>query len=440
LRYIYKKIDNILMEFKMLVEFRVANFRSICEEQCLSFAASSDKLHEDSHCLQTGRPGVAKLLRSAVVYGANASGKSNLISALMTMQHLVLNSTRLLEAQFREQFTPFLLDSVSRQTPTRFEITVIIGNLRYQYGFSFDVERIQSEWLLVYESNKAQRWFEYQYNPETGTNDWQPFSVHLKSEKKGQRELWKANTGARSLFLTQASQSNSIQLQSLFNWFANDLIVFPAHAQFNLLPTLQRLGEGHYKKWVLNLMNAADIHISDIRVEIRKGQQQIEFRLEPGKTPEFQSFDGEMPVIEFAHKTSDGQEQWFDARFESFGTLRLLGYAAPLLDALENGKLIVVDEFDTSLHPLLTRFILQMLHSPQLSVKGAQMWITTHDTSLLDPYLLRRDQVWFVEKKKNQSTEIYALMEFSPRKNEAIERGYLQGRYGAIPFLSDFLF
>ena len=130
----------------------------------------------------------------------------------------------------------------------------------------------------------------------------------------------------------------------------------------------------------------------------------------------------------------------FDHRFESFGTLRLLGYAAPLLDALENGKLIVVDEFDTSLHPLLTRFILRMLHSPLLSKKGAQMWMTTHDTSLLDPHLLRRDQVWFVEKKKDQSTELYALMEFSPRKNEAIERGYLQGRYGAIPFLSDFLF
>lgn len=105
-----------------------------------------------------------------------------------------------------------------------------------------------------------------------------------------------------------------------------------------------------------------------------------------------------------------------------------------------NGKLIVVDEFDTSLHPLLTRYILKMLHSPHLSGKGAQMWMTTHDTSLLDPYLLRRDQVWFVEKKKDQSTELYGLLEFSPRKGGAIERGYLQGRYGAIPFLSEFLF
>lgn len=423
----------------MLIEFRVSNFRSIREEQCLSFAASNDKSHDATHCLEVGQPGVPRLLRSAVIYGANASGKSNMIFALMTMQLLVLNSTRLLEAQFREQFTPFLLDSDARKAPAKFEITVVIGELRYQYGFSFDAERIRSEWLLVYQSTKAQRWFEYHYNPETGENDWQPFSVHFKGEKKGQRELWKANTGARSLFLTQAVQSNSLQLQPVFNWFANDLIVLPARAEFNLMPTLQRLDDPHYKEWVLRLMNAADIHISDIKVEKRKGQQ-IEFMLEPGKAPELRTFDGDIPDVEFCHKTIDGKEQWFDRRFESYGTLRLLGYAAPLLDALENGKLIVVDEFDTSLHPLLTRYILKLLHNPHLSAKGAQMWMTTHDTSLLDPYLLRRDQVWFVEKKKDQSTELYALMEFSPRKSDAIERGYLQGRYGAVPFLSNFLF
>lgn len=424
----------------MLVEFRVGNFRSIQTEQCVSFAASTDKSHEDTHCLETGRPGVPRLLRSAVIYGANASGKSNMIFALMTMQLLVLNSTRLLEAQFREQFTPFLLDSEARKAPTEFEITVIIGELRYQYGFSFDAERICGEWLLVYQSTKAQRWFEYHYNPETGENDWQPFSVHFKGAKKGQREVWKANTGARSLFLTQAVQSNSLQLQPLFNWFANDLIVFSARAEFNLMPTLQRLDDPHYKEWVLCLMNAADIHTSDIKVEKRwkrKGEQ-IELMLEPGKALAPRTFDGDIPDVAFCHKTTDGKDQWFDRRFESHGTLRLLGYAAALLDALENGKLIVIDDFDTSLHPLLTRYILKLLHSPHLSAKGAQMWMATHDTSLLDPSLLRRDQIWFVEKKKDQRTELYALVEYRPRKSEAIERGYLQGRYGAVPFLSNF--
>jgi predicted ATP-dependent endonuclease of OLD family len=401
--------------------------------------ASNDRAHAETHCFETATHGAKRLLRSAVTYGANASGKSNLILALMTMQRLILNSTRLLESEFREQFTPFLLDAESRYQPTRLEVMLAIGDCRYQYGFSFDENRILGEWLLVYRLAKAQRWFEYHYNTETGENEWQPFSVHFKGERKGQRDLWRASTGKRSLFLTQAAQSNSLQLQPLLQWFANSLVIFPVQTPFNLTSASQRLEDPRYKQWVLRLLNAADIHISDIRIKKRK-RARLEFKPESALQDDLPEAESEYSVVQFAHESADGQQQWFDARFESFGTLRLLGYATPLLDALENGKLIVVDEFDTSLHPLLTRFILKILHSPQLSSKGAQMWITTHDTSLLDPYLLRRDQIWFVEKNKEQCTELYALLEFSPRKNEAIERGYLHGRYGAIPFLNDFLF
>jgi AAA15 family ATPase/GTPase len=424
----------------MLIEFRVANFRSIRSEQCLSFAASSSyKELSQTHCIDTDKTAVPRLLRSTAIYGANASGKSNLIFALMSMQQLVLNSTRFLEPQFSEHYTPFLLDADSCRQPTRFEIMLLLDGVRYQYGFSYDIGRIREEWLLVYKTNKAQRWFEYRYNEATGENDWEPFSSHFKSEKKGQRELWKANTGVRTLFLTQAAQSNSQLLQPLFNWFANDLIILPARAEFNLLPTLQRLDDSQYKEKVLRLMSAADMHISNIKVEKRKGQQ-IEFGFTSDTQPVFRTSNTEIPEIKFCHASSDGEEQWFDRRYESYGTQRLLGYAGPLLDALENGKLIVVDEFDTSLHPLLTRYILQMLHTPRLSHNGAQLWFTTHDASLLDPDLLRRDQVWFVEKKKEQSTELYSLLEFNPRKSEAIERGYLQGRYGAVPLLNEFMF
>lgn len=420
----------------MIVDFRVTNFRSIRSEQCLSFVASADKTHRGTHTVETGRSDVAHLLRSAVLYGANASGKSNLIHAMTTMQSLILHSSHLLQNQFAEHYTPFLLDGVSADDPTEFEVTLVIGELRYQYGFRYDAQRIAGEWLLVYRTNKAQRWFEYHYNSETDKYEWQPFSVYFKGEKKGQRDLWRLNTGQRTLFLTQAAQSNSAQLKPLFDWFANDLVVLPARAEFNLAPTLQRLGDPVYKDWVLRLMNAADIHITDIKVQSRKGQQ-IEFTLEPGKAPESVATDSDIPDVEFCHQTDDGKQQWFDRRYESHGTMRLLSYAAPLLQTMEQGKLLVIDEFDTSLHPLLTRYILKLLHSPQLSVKGAQLWMTTHNTSLLDPLLLRRDQVWFVEKKNDQSTELYALAAFSPRKQEAIERGYLQGKYGAVPFLSN---
>lgn len=419
----------------MLVEFRVTNFRSIREEQCLSFVATADKTLDETHCIATGSSAVPKLLRSAVVYGPNASGKSNLIFALITMQTMVLTSTRLLEPQYRDLYTPFRLDDHSANQPTEFEITIMLEGVRYQYGFAFDAECIRDEWMLVYEANKPQRWFEYHYNTDTNQKDWEPFSAYFKGNKK----VWMENTPPKALFLTQASQSNSAQLLPLFNWFARDLIVLAGHLEFNLTPTLARLAEPHYKEWVLKLMNAADIHVSDIKVEKRKGQH-LQLKFEPGKPLETLAFDGEVPDVEFCHQIDGGSPVWFDRRFESYGTQRLLGYSAPLLDAIENGKVLVVDEFDTSLHPLLTRYIIQLLHNPNLSKKGAQMWMTTHDTSLLDPNLLRRDQVWFVEKRDQQTSELYSLTEYSPRKNEALERGYLMGRYGAIPFLTEFLF
>jgi uncharacterized protein len=114
----------------------------------------------------------------------------------------------------------------------------------------------------------------------------------------------------------------------------------------------------------------------------------------------------------------------------------LLSYFGPLLDAIETGKLLVIDEVDSSLHPMVVRFVLQLLHDPKVSKHGAQSWITTHDTSLLDTELLRRDQIWFVEKNERQASRLYPLSDFSPRKNEALEKAYLRARYGGVPFIS----
>lgn len=419
----------------MLIEFRVTNFRSLREEQTLSFLASPDPAYRDTHCIATGHDGAPYLTRTSVIYGANASGKSNLIWALLTMQHLVLHSTRWSEDQFQEQFTPFRLDQTSAQAPTEFEITLLKAGTRYQYGFAFDARRIQAEWLLTYKARKPQRWFERRYEPDTDTETWMPFSAYFT----GPRETWKKATRPQALFLTTAAQLNSEQLKPIFDWFARDLLIVPARTDINLVPLLQRLEEPVYKAQVLKLLNAADIHINDIRVEKRPGQQ-FALKLEPGKPLEVSTWEGELPDILFLHPAHGQESVWFDRRFESQGTLRLLGYSGPLLDAFEHGKLLVVDEFDTSLHPLLTRYLLGLVHNPSLSSRGAQLWMTTHDTSLLDPDLLRRDQIWFIEKNPEQASQLYSLTEFSPRKNEALERGYLLGRYGALPFLAELRF
>jgi AAA15 family ATPase/GTPase len=141
-------------------------------------------------------------------------------------------------------------------------------------------------------------------------------------------------------------------------------------------------------------------------------------------------------MVKFWHRVEGEEPVAFDGRYESAGTQRLLSYIGPLLDAIETGKLLVIDEIDSSLHPMVVRFVLQLLHDAKVSQRGAQFWISTHDTSLLDTDLLRRDQIWFVEKSERQASRLYPLTEFSPRKNEALEKSYLRARYGGVPFIS----
>ena len=420
----------------MLVEFRAKNFRSLREEQTLSFVAAADHSHRVSNCIETKHSGAAFLTRAAVMYGANASGKSNFLFALMTMREMVLRSTTLPPPGLAALYTPFRLDGVSAREPVEFEIALLLDGIRYQYGFAFDAERIHREWLLVYKTAKAQRWFERRYERKSDQEEWEPFSAYFT----GERETWKKTTRAQALFLTTAFQLNSTQLTPLYDWFSSGLVVLPTGAQFDVLPTLAKLEDPAYKSRILKLLNAADINIADIRVHKRAGQQ-LEMKLEPGKPPELRATPSEIPEIEFCHQRDGGDPVWFSQSFESAGTLRLLSYAGPLLDAIENGRTLVMDEFDTSLHPLLTRYILGFIQSPELSKHGAQLWMTTHDTTLLDPEILRRDQIWFVEKKHpQQESVVYPLTDFSQRKNEALERGYLMGRYGALPYLSDFRF
>lgn len=415
----------------MIVDFRVKNFRSLRDEQILSFVASNDDTLADTHCLKTGVRGLPRLTRANVIYGANASGKSNVIFALATMRNLVLGSTSMPEAVFAEQYTPFRLDRTSANEPTELEVTVLVDGVRYQYGFSYDSQRIRDEWLIVYKTGKGQGWFDRRWNATTNDYEWAPFSSYFG----GQKDVWRKATRPQALFLTTAAQLNSEQLKPFFDWMNGKVTILNWIGAASMWPTLQRIEEPGFKDRVLSLLRAADIHIADIRVEKHQGQQ-FEFKMEPDKPPEIAARDHEVPIVKYLHRISGEDPVEFDNRFESAGTQKLLAYIGPLLDAIDSGKLLVIDELDSSLHPMVMRFILELMHDPVASNHGAQLWITTHDTSLLDTELMRRDQIWFVEKNERQASRLYPLSDFSPRKNEALERGYLRGRYGAVPFLS----
>jgi len=196
------------------------------------------------------------------------------------------------------------------------------------------------------------------------------------------------------------------------------------------------LQQAEGRKQICAFLTAADISISDIEVITRKVPgQAVHFDLDTNKT-EIRSEEIEEHQLRFSHVTERGRAV-FDLMDESNGTRNLLFLTGPVLDILTKGLTLVIDELDTSLHTLLVRELVRLFHKPDINTGGAQLIFTTHDTSLLDaPNLFRRDQVWFVEKDKDQASTLVALAEFSPRKNEALERGYLIGRYGGIPFLN----
>ncbi|MFC3627114.1 ATP/GTP-binding protein [Vogesella amnigena] len=414
----------------MLLEFRVKNFRSFRDEQVLSLVASKDNTYQDTNTLATGLKVAPSLLRSAVVYGANAGGKSNLIKALQYMRNVVLESAALQPGQTFDRLHPFKLNTVSASQPTEFEVTIILNGVRYQYGFSMTTQRIMSEYLLVYKASKPQRWFERHFDEATGKDVY-----HFSSGLKGAKNLWEGATRTNALFLSIAVQLNSDALRPVFDWYAKQLVIVNELAQISTHTSIQMLKKEEGRKQICNFLSAADISIADIEVVTNKVPgQAIHFDIAAGKT-EVRTEEMEEQQIRFSHVTEQGKAV-FDLMDESNGTRNLLFLTGPVLDILTKGLTLIVDELDTSLHTLLVRELVRLFHRPEVNTGGAQLIFTTHDTSLLDaPDLFRRDQIWFVEKDRDQASYLVALSEFSPRKNEALERGYLMGRYGGIPFL-----
>jgi len=416
----------------MLVEFRIKNFRSLRDEQVLSLVSSKDKTLVDTHTLATGLTAVPALLRSAVVYGANASGKSNLIKALQYMRGVVIESATIIQPSQTYAVQPFRLDAQSASEPTEFEVTFILDSVRYQYGFAMTPQRIVSEHLLVYKAFKPQRWFERSFNAKTGKDVYE-----FGSGLKGPKNLWEGATRPNALFLSMAVQLNSEALRPVFDWFANGLVIFNEQAQLSPQTSIQMLKQAEGRKQICDFLRAADISIADIEVATKQAMvHKIRFDLATGKREE-EAGEQAVDEVKFHHVTEHGKAV-FDLMDESSGTRNLLFLTGPVLDILNKGLTLVVDELDTSLHTLLVRELVRLFHRPEANTGGAQLIFTTHDTSLLDaPDLFRRDQVWFVEKNQDQTSTLVALSEFSPRKNEALERGYLMGRYGAVPFLSN---
>ena len=332
--------------------------------------------------------------------------------------------------------TPFLLDEMSADSPSEFEIIFVADGVRYQYGFAATSERVHEEWLLAFPKVKPQRWFTRIWNEEMNTYEWE-----MGNSFTGQKQLWQKATRSNALFLSTAVHLNSVQLQPVFDWFNNNLKFISFKGFFKELEaTASRCKDDNERKKVVEFLKLADLGINDISVK----SERITAKHLPDDMPEEaktyfleNEIDTDVFDIHSVHKTNQGGTVLFNFSVESEGTLKFFALAGPIIDILENGYVLFFDELHGSLHPKMVRFLVDLFHDEKTNPNNAQLIFTSHETSILSQDVFRRDQIWFCEKDKEQATILYSLTDFSPRKGrENLEAGYLSGRYGALPYLN----
>ncbi len=423
----------------MLIEFSITNYRSFLPPQKLTLTANTSSELQEENTFVSPASNLPRLLRSAVVYGPNAAGKSNLVQAIAFMKSFVSSSAK--ESQEGEKIdtTPFLFNMQGSQNPSEFEVLFIQDGIRYQYGFAVTPERVTWEWLFAYPEGRAQKWFERNFDPETQKDVW-----YFGPKFTGRRKVWQEATRSNALFLSTAIQLNNEQLKPVFNWFDHKLHVIDQGGNLHPGFSASECEKEEKKKKILKFMNAADLSITDIFLE----KKEFSTKDLPAEMPQnikeeiSKELDGKkLTSLFFMHPSSDtGKDVALEFEEESAGTRKLFAMAGPWLNVLDNGLVLFVDELDTSLHPHLVRFLLNLFHNPETNRHNAQLVFTTHDTTVLDQTLMRRDQVWFVEKDTENATRLYPLSDYKPRKGEALQKGYLYGRYGALPFPGELRF
>jgi len=402
----------------MLIRFRVRNFRSIKNEQELSLVASS--LSEHPEAVVHPESYSFGVLRGAAVYGANASGKSTLCYAMQFVQSAVAESHRAWKPEGGVPREPFALDAEWIEEPSSFVVDILLNGIRYEYGFVVDSSQVLEEWLFAYPKGRRQEWF----TRDATRSEEFVFSRLLSGENRTISALTRAN----SLFLSAAAQNNHEVLSPIHNWFAENVWVVETFSFAALAMNVgERCTEPEYRARIFSILKAADLGISGIEL------------VEPDPSAGLMERIGAairslgVTRISLRHRTEGGVDVSLPFSGESAGTRTLFALAGAIVDALDRGGTLVVDELDRSLHPHLALQIVEMFNDPETNPNNAQLIFNTHDTNLLDNELLRRDQIWFTEKSEDGATHLYPLTDFRARKHENLERGYLQGRYGAVP-------
>lgn len=406
----------------MILEFSIANFLSFKDKVTFSMLANATNGLDDNYIISNNR----RVLKTSAIYGANASGKTNMFKILNIVIEM-LRSSNILNINSKLPIVPFEFDKNTINKPSEFEIKFIVDDVRYVYGFIADTNKIHEEYLYYYPNGRETKIFD-----RTNTND---YSFPQKDERL-LKDIAAKNAPSK-FFLATATNWNYEKTKSPYKFLSSDIFTF------NNLGGLRDISLSKYlknnkelKDFALEFLKKADFNIEDYKVLQTDVPDDVLAAI-----PDFIKTGMDMKekpkvfAAFFKHKGSDVELSYEE---ESIGTQIIFCFIPFIMDALNNKRVIIVDELDRSLHPYLVEMIVQMFNDSDINKNGAQLIFNTHDTNLLKLNILRRDQIWFTEKDdKNGISDLYPLNDFSVRKAENVEKGYMLGRYGAVPFIKN---
>ena len=421
----------------MIVQFTVGNFLSFNAKQVLNLEAKGISELKTNICTFKAE----KILRSMVIYGANSSGKSNLIKAMERMREVVLSSVRLNDSDELE-YSPFLLSIETDSLPTFFEIIFWKESIRYRYGFEYNLRQIENEWLFAGKSEKSEKTLFIRIIEGIAVDAKYKEGVGIESKTNNNR-----------LFVSLVAQLGGPISKQILEFFKNYNVLsgldhndYKGFTTRMLHKNLNGCEESLelYQKLKLGFQDIkaieSDFNLSEIpenltdelRLKLVKdltGKRNISLKTVHNK------YDKKGEIVDFV---------LFDKlKNESEGTNKIIDLSGPIFDTLKFGKALIIDELDAKLHPLITMRIVELFNSPISNTKNAQLIFATHDTNLLGEELFRRDQIWFTEKDEHEQTELYSLYDFNlpdgskVRNDSNLEKNYIRGRYGAIPFITN---
>ena len=428
----------------MLIKFRARNFKSFRDDLELDMRALNIRGNNDNVIDNF------KILKSAVIFGANAAGKSNIVNAVKAMCSTVLFSSKAQRGDNVIGVTPFLLNKDSKNKPTEFEIEFSIDDdikTRYIYGFIATDKTVLKEWLYSYPNNTKRIVFKREFNYSQQIYDWDNNNGKYLDVKNDDIAMYRKMTRDNELFLSKIVQlNNKSGAACVFDWFNKKLKYtgISGWSDGDIMATDMIMKDGK-KKDILDFLNQFDLNITDIVIKEEKIPEGLNYITEAVKSHLLSQLPGVIATKEELKSVTtslvrkiNGNDFGLNINNESDGTKKIYSLAAPFLSALRDGATLIIDELNNSLHPMILKRMVEIFHDRKINKNNAQLIFTTHDAVLLDQNLFRRDQVYFCSKDDDCASYLDRLSDYKIREKEKTLKGYLLGRYGGIPNLNNF--